>query len=82
MLITGGRTQDSTTLTFVTHTDVLIYNPASQRFTTVGPLSVPRNGHSTTLLPEGSVQRHTLDRLASFAEHAFHHRITYRELTA
>ena len=55
VLITGGRTQDSTALTFVTHTDVLIYNPASPRFTTVGPLSVPRNGHSTTLLPDGRV---------------------------
>ena len=37
---------------------------------------------ATFRLNEGSVQRHTLDRLASFAEHAFHHRITYRELTA
>ena len=37
---------------------------------------------ATFRLNEGSVERHTLARLASFAEHAFRHRITHRELTA
>ena len=37
---------------------------------------------ATFRLNEGSVHRHTLDRLASFVESAFVGRITYEELTA
>ena len=37
---------------------------------------------ATFRLNEGNVERHTLDRLTSFVEHAFRHRITYKELTA
>lgn len=32
-------------------------------------------------LGEANVRGHTLDRLATFAERAFHHRLTYRQLT-
>jgi transposase-like protein len=49
-------------------------------------VSVKHLGHyvneATFRLNEGTVQRHTLDRLASFAESAFGARITYEELTA
>ena len=37
---------------------------------------------ATFRLNEGSVERHTLDRLAAFVDHAFGVRITYEELTA
>ena len=37
---------------------------------------------ATFRLNEGSVQHHTLDRLAAFAENAFSARITYKELIA
>ena len=37
---------------------------------------------ATFRLNEGNVKVHTLDRLASFAERAFRHRITYKELTS
>ena len=37
---------------------------------------------ATFRLNDGSVHRHTLDRLASFVESAFDGRITYEELTA
>ena len=37
---------------------------------------------ATFRLNEGNVKIHTLQRLASFAERAFQHRITYKELTA
>ena len=37
---------------------------------------------ATFRLNEGNVKIHTLDRLAAFAERAFHQRITYKELTA
>ncbi len=37
---------------------------------------------ATFRLNEGNVKIHTNDRLASFAERAFKHRITYKELTA
>ena len=37
---------------------------------------------ATFRLNEGNVERHTLDRLASFVEHAFRVRTTYGELTA
>ena len=37
---------------------------------------------ATFRLNEGNVKVHTLDRLASFAERAFRHRLAYQELTA
>ena len=37
---------------------------------------------ATFRLNEGNVKQHTMQRLASFAEKAFQHRITYKELTA
>ena len=37
---------------------------------------------ATFRLNEGHVRRHTMRRLASFADRAFRHRITYKELTA
>ena len=37
---------------------------------------------ATFRLNEGNVKIHTLDRLSAFAERAFKHRITYKELTA
>lgn len=53
VLICGGTIGTSTNWTF--HSSAEVYDPATRRFTATGSMSVPRESHTMTLLPNGEV---------------------------
>src|SRR5207245_1853106 len=63
VLIAGGTLGASGG--FATLSEAELYDPTTGTFTVTGPMTIPRNGHTATLLPTGNVLIAGGDNLAS-----------------